>query len=127
MAAIFEVTEKNYQRYESTDSPSNETLVKLAKFFEVSTDYLLGDTPRKIEFTEPLESYSAWLRKVLYTKAGDRECLYVSYDFVEWNYQKYDFKQALSYWRNFSGDSANGWKQGYQNAMRSFCSLVGWK
>ena len=64
MAAIFEVTERNYQRYEATDSPSNETLVKLAKFFEVSTDYLLGDTPRKIEFTEPLESYAAWLRKV---------------------------------------------------------------
>jgi len=64
MAAIFEVTERNYPRYEASDSPSNETLVKLAKFFEVSTDYLLGDTRRKIEFTEPLESYAAWLRKV---------------------------------------------------------------
>ena len=64
MAATFGVTERNYQRYEATDSPSNDTLVKLAKFFEVSTDYLIGDTPRKIEFTEPLESYAAWLRKV---------------------------------------------------------------
>jgi transcriptional regulator with XRE-family HTH domain len=65
MAAVFEMTERNYQRYEATDSPSNETLLKLAKFFEVSTDYLVGDdTPRKIEFKEPLESYAAWLRKV---------------------------------------------------------------
>lgn len=65
MAAIFEVTERNYQRYEATDSPSNETLLKLAKFFEVSTDDLIGDDmPRKIEFKEPLESYAAWLRKV---------------------------------------------------------------
>jgi len=64
MAATFGVTERNYQRYEATDSPSNETLLKLAKFFEVSTDYLIGENPRKIEFKEPLESYAAWLRKV---------------------------------------------------------------
>ena len=64
MANIFGITERNYQRYESTDSPSNETLVKLAKFFEVSTDYLIGQNTKKIEFAEPLESYAAWLRKV---------------------------------------------------------------
>jgi transcriptional regulator with XRE-family HTH domain len=64
MAATFDITERNYQRYEATDSPSNETLVKLAKFFEVSTDYLLGKDTKKIEFTEPWESLAAWLRKV---------------------------------------------------------------
>jgi len=64
MAATFGITERNYQRYESTDSPSNETLVKLAKFFEVSTDYLIGQNTKDDEFPEPLESYANWLRKV---------------------------------------------------------------
>ena len=64
MANHFGITERNYQRYESTDSPSNDTLVKLAKFFEVSADYLIGQDTKKIEFAEPLESYATWLRKV---------------------------------------------------------------
>ena len=37
-----------YQRYElSTREPNNETLLKLADYFDVTTDYLLGrsDTP----------------------------------------------------------------------------------
>ena len=42
MANIFEMTERNYQRLEATDTPSNETLIKFADFFEVPTDYLLG-------------------------------------------------------------------------------------
>ena len=42
MAESFGITERNYQRYEASDSPSNETLIKLADFFEVTTDYLLG-------------------------------------------------------------------------------------
>jgi len=42
MAQIFEMTERNYQRLEATDTPSNETLIKFADFFEVPTDYLLG-------------------------------------------------------------------------------------
>ena len=42
MADMFEMTERNYQRLEATDTPSNETLIKFADFFEVPTDYLLG-------------------------------------------------------------------------------------
>lgn len=42
MAESFGITERNYQRYEATDSPSNDTLIKLADFFGVTTDYLLG-------------------------------------------------------------------------------------
>jgi len=42
MADTFEMTERNYQRLEATDTPSNETLIKFADFFEVPTDYLLG-------------------------------------------------------------------------------------
>jgi len=38
--------------------------VKLAKFFEVSTNYLIRQNTKKIEFEEPLESYAAWLRKM---------------------------------------------------------------
>lgn len=44
MADTFGITERNYQRYEATDSPSNDTLLKLADFFEVTADYLLGRT-----------------------------------------------------------------------------------
>lgn len=42
MAETFGITERNYQRYEASDSPSNDTLLKLADFFGVTTDYLLG-------------------------------------------------------------------------------------
>jgi len=42
MAETFDMTERNYQRLEATDTPSNETLIKFADFFEVPTDYLLG-------------------------------------------------------------------------------------
>ena len=42
MAEIFTMTERNYQRIEATNSPSNENLVKFADFFNVPTDYLLG-------------------------------------------------------------------------------------
>ncbi len=42
MANALSINERNYQRYEATESPSNENLIKMAKFFEVSTDYLLG-------------------------------------------------------------------------------------
>jgi len=36
------ITERSYQRYEAENNPNNETLIKLADFFDVSTDYLLG-------------------------------------------------------------------------------------
>lgn len=42
MAEVFDMTERNYQRLEATDTPSNETLIKFADFFDVPTDYLLG-------------------------------------------------------------------------------------
>ena len=42
MADIFDMTERNYQRLEATDTPSNETLIKFADYFQVPTDYLLG-------------------------------------------------------------------------------------
>ena len=42
MADIFGMTERNYQRLEATDTPSNETLIKFADYFQVPTDYLLG-------------------------------------------------------------------------------------
>ena len=87
MAAHFGITERNYQRYEVSDSPSNDTLIKMADFFDVSTDYLLGrlkpdNEPNKkadnsvnelsgngqqrlqILFDEPLQSYAAWLRNM---------------------------------------------------------------
>ena len=42
MAQTFDMTERNYQRLEATDTPSNDTLIKFADFFDVPTDYLLG-------------------------------------------------------------------------------------
>lgn len=42
LALHFNMTERNYQRIEANDSPSNENLIKFADYFNVSTDYLLG-------------------------------------------------------------------------------------
>ncbi len=47
MANALSITERNYQRYEATESPSNENLLKMSKFFNVSTDYLLGRSDEK--------------------------------------------------------------------------------
>ena len=43
------ITERSYQRYEAENNPNNETLIKLADYFDVSTDYLLGrsDNPKR--------------------------------------------------------------------------------
>ena len=42
MAEALGITERSYQRYEADNTPNTETLTKLADFFGVSTDYLLG-------------------------------------------------------------------------------------
>lgn len=43
IAEKLNIRQQSYIRYEyATGEPSLETLVKLAKIFEVSTDYLLG-------------------------------------------------------------------------------------
>ncbi|MCL2562842.1 MAG: helix-turn-helix domain-containing protein [Oscillospiraceae bacterium] len=49
MANVLGITERSYQRYEAENNPNNETLIKLADYFDVSTDYLLGrsDNPRR--------------------------------------------------------------------------------
>jgi len=49
MADALGITERSYQRYEAESNPNNETLIKLADYFDVSTDYLLGrsDNPKR--------------------------------------------------------------------------------
>lgn len=45
VADYLQITQPSYIRYENGSSqPSLETLVKLADFFDVSVDYLLGRT-----------------------------------------------------------------------------------
>jgi len=42
MADALSITERSYQRYEADNTPNIETLLKLAEYFNVSTDYILG-------------------------------------------------------------------------------------
>lgn len=43
MAEYLKITQPSYIRYENgTAEPSLENLVKIADFFDISTDYLLG-------------------------------------------------------------------------------------
>ena len=43
LANILKIKQQSYARYEAdTSEPSYEMLVEIAKFFDVSTDYLLG-------------------------------------------------------------------------------------
>ena len=45
MAELLNITPRNYQRYESGEvDPPTSKLIKLADYFYVSTDYLLGRT-----------------------------------------------------------------------------------
>lgn len=50
MASILGVSDRSYQRYETNDiKPSIEKIIKLAAYYDVSVDYLLGvtDNPRR--------------------------------------------------------------------------------
>ncbi len=48
VAIYCDITEKAYQNYElMTREPKLEILVKIAEFFEVSLDYLVGRTDKK--------------------------------------------------------------------------------
>ena len=49
IAIHFEMTERNYQRLEASNSPSYENLIRFADYFNVSTDYILGrsDNPTR--------------------------------------------------------------------------------
>ena len=49
VAEALSMTERNYQRLEATSNPSNENLIRIADYFDVSTDYLLGrsDNPAR--------------------------------------------------------------------------------
>lgn len=43
LAHIFNVTERTVQRWETGERiPPVDTIIEIAKFFEVTTDYLLG-------------------------------------------------------------------------------------
>ena len=45
MAELLNITPRNYQRYETGEvDPPTSKLIKLADYFDVSTDYLLGRT-----------------------------------------------------------------------------------
>ncbi len=48
VAIYCDITEKAYQNYElMTREPKLEILIKIAEFFEVSLDYLVGITDKK--------------------------------------------------------------------------------
>lgn len=48
LADAAEISIRTYQRYESGErSPDAETIIKLADFFGVSADYLLGRTDKR--------------------------------------------------------------------------------
>ena len=60
LADFLEISQQAYQRYENgTSEPNGDGFVKLADFYHVSTDYLLGRTPVKAMATlaedEPTE------------------------------------------------------------------------
>jgi transcriptional regulator with XRE-family HTH domain len=56
VANILKIERSTYGKYETGDSsPDYEKLLKLANFFEVSTDYLLGKTDIKA----PIETIAA--------------------------------------------------------------------
>ena len=66
LAEIAGTTPQNYNAYEKGREPSFEAVVKLAKYFDVSTDYLLGVSDYA---TKPLQNISDELEKIfkLYT------------------------------------------------------------
>ena len=55
LADFLEISQQAYQRYENgTSEPNGDGFVKLADFYHVSTDYLLGHTPVRAMNTLPV-------------------------------------------------------------------------
>ena len=49
VAEILEISERNYRRYESGEiDPLTSNTIKLANYFNVSVDYLLGHTDNPV-------------------------------------------------------------------------------
>ncbi|MFU2223153.1 helix-turn-helix domain-containing protein [Streptococcus pluranimalium] len=64
MADYFGTSQPSYQAWESGKrKPNSESLDKIANFFNVSTDYLLGNTDQKNAFDIDEEALEASLRK----------------------------------------------------------------
>ena len=54
LADFLEISQQAYQRYENgTSEPNGDGFIKLADFYNVSTDYLLGRTPVRAMNTLP--------------------------------------------------------------------------
>lgn len=68
LAEIIEIGEANIQRYEAGDSDAiSENVLKIARHFNVSTDYLLGLTDTPASFgndltVDELAALAAWRR-----------------------------------------------------------------
>lgn len=63
MANMLGITRQGYGKYESSDSqPDLDTLEKLASYFDVSTDYLLGrtDSPTSSHIDKDEEEFQAF-------------------------------------------------------------------
>ena len=57
LAKKFKVTQHTVSRWETGDrEPDNETLSKLADFFDVTIDYLLGRNTLEINAIDPLDA-----------------------------------------------------------------------
>lgn len=54
LAKILDISKSNISKYETGNvEPNLETLVKISKYFGVSTDYLLGNEIEKIDYVTP--------------------------------------------------------------------------
>lgn len=59
LADFLEISQQAYQRYENgTSEPNGDGFIKLADFYNVSTDYLLGRTPVREMNTLPVGALS---------------------------------------------------------------------
>lgn len=59
LADFLEISQQAYQRYENgTSEPNGDGFIKLADFYNVSTDYILGRTPVRAMNTLPVGALS---------------------------------------------------------------------
>ena len=92
MAEYLGIVERSYSRYEAGDlEPNHEKTIKLADYFDVSLDYLVGrsDTPGAVYFTrakfaerlEELRIKKAVTQRVVAECLGIQEDAYQMYEF----------------------------------------------
>jgi len=94
IAEAIGIAVRNYQRLESDNNPSVETVIKLADYFNVSTDYLLGRSDNQGVVYSTRTKFAERLESLRIKKANTQRDMAEYLDMHERAYQMYEYDKC---------------------------------